>query len=211
MAIGDAYATLAELKAYAGNIPTLTTTWDNALNDALKTASRGIEGVCHRQFNDAGSATARIYHPRTSLITPVDDFQTVTGLVIKTDDDNDGVFETTWTTADYELDPLNGVRNGVPGWAFEKIRAVGAFSFPTSNLRAAVEVTARWGWAAVPAGVKSACLIVAAETFKLKDAPFGVAGVGGGPSGGDMIMRVRENPLVMKKLEDYVLHPVAVA
>jgi hypothetical protein len=68
-----------------------------------------------------------------------------------------------------------------------------------------LQVTARWGWTAVPAAVKQACLILASETFRLKGAPFGVANMDQfGP------IRVRDNPMAQKKLMPYALDPVMV-
>lgn len=215
MAIGDPYATLAELKA---RMPTINDTNDDAnLTSALATASLGIEAVCHRQFNQDSAASARVYKTGSFYLAEVDDFFTTTGLVIATDDDDDGVFEVTWAASDYQLEPLNGVVNGRPGWPYNVIRAVGTRWFPYwyhphnhhavwLPPRARLQVTAQWGWAAVPAPVKEACLVVAAETFKLKDTPYGVAGIAEWGT-----IRVRANPMAMKMLEPYVLDPVTVA
>jgi hypothetical protein len=175
MALGDPYATLAEIKSRLG----LTDTNDDLkLTNILAAASRGIEKFTGRQFNDAGSATARLYEPADLLCCLVDDFSTTTGLVIATDENDDGVFEVTWTTADYELSPLNGVVDGETGWPYWRIRGLGTKWFPVQRYpvyryrSASVQVTARWGWTAVPAPVKEACLLATEEAFKLKDAPF---------------------------------------
>ena len=62
MPIGDSYATLALLKTRL-NIANSNTDDDAALTSALAAASLEIEGITGRQFNDAGSATARVYYP----------------------------------------------------------------------------------------------------------------------------------------------------
>lgn len=198
MALGDTYATLDELKEYLQL--TDETEFDERLDDALVTSSKAIERYSGRVFNDALTVSARVFNPTRSGLAFVDDFSTITGLIIKTDDDEDGVFEETWTTADYQLEPLNGMRNGMTGWPYWQIRAVGpSLSFPKlSNGRATLQVTARWGWSAVPAPVKQACLIMAAETFKLATAPLGVAGMG--EFG---FIRVRDNRMATAKLEPY--------
>lgn len=203
MAIGDSYATLTQLKSY---LKITDADDDSELTDALASASKGITKFCGRQFNKETSATARTYRPTHAGLAMVDDFHTTTGLVIATADD-DGVFDTTWTSADYELEPFNGVRDGEPGWPYWKIRVVdsSALSFPLAS-RATLQVTAQWGWAAVPAPVKQACLILAAETFKLKDAPFGVAGFGDFGA-----VRVRDNPMAKAKLIPYRRNAVLVA
>lgn len=204
MALGDPYVTLKKLKGYEG-VPDEVD--DEVLTDALASVSREIEGHTGRQFNTDDTASPRLYVVEDRRVVLVDDFHTTDGLVVETDADGDGVFETTWTAADYQLEPLNGIVDGRPGWPYSTIRAVGVRVFPQSrHERATLRVTARWGWAEVPDPVRQACLILAAETAKLKDAPFGVAGYGDyGP------VRVRDNPKAMAKLARYVLDPVVIA
>lgn len=209
MALGDNYATLAQLKSYL-KIP--DTGDDDELNDALASASRGIEKHCNRQFNDAGAVSARVYYPDDWYSVTVEDFHTTTGLILKTDDGDDGVYETTWTTDEYQAEPLNGIVDGQTGWPFYTLSSTGRRWFAgttpgcMSTFRPPVQVTARWGWAAIPAPVKQACLIIAAETFRLKEAPFGVAGYG--EFG---VVRVRDNPMAANKLAAYRRTPVLVA
>lgn len=207
MALGDSYATLPDLKSRL-NIG--DTTDDARLTAALKAASRGIDKTCHRQFNDAGTATARIFYPDDLLFTNVDDFSTTTGLVVATDAGFAGTYSQTWQAADYQLNPLNGIVDGEPGWPYWRINAIRALWFPiragwpTGNA-ATVQVTARWGWAAVPDAVGEACLMVAAEIFKMKDAPFGVAGYGDYGA-----VRVRKNPIACMMIGPYAREPVLV-
>ena len=168
------------------------------LTGAVEAASRGIEKFCGRQFNDAGSVSARVFEVTSCHLAYVDDFHTITGLVIQTDDDDNGVYERTWTTSDYELAPLNGIVGGEIGWPFWKIRHVGwNRGFPQLR-RAGLQVTARWGWSAVPAAVTEACRIAAEEIFKLRDTPFGIGGYG------DFgVIKVRDNPFISRLLTPY--------
>lgn len=203
MALGDSYATLTEIKT---RLDIADTTDDDRLTASLASASREIEAWCGRQFNDAGTASARKYRPTGCHLVTVDDFHTTAGLVVETDTDDDGTFDTTWTSGDYELEPFNGVVSGMSGWPYNQVRAVESLTFPTGRRRATVQVTAQWGWAAVPAPVKEACLMIASETFKAGDAPFGVAGFGEfGP------VRIRMNTQAQTLLAPYRLHPVLVA
>lgn len=202
MAIGDPYATLDQLKSYL-DLPVEDVVDDTELNAALASASRGITKFCGRQFNKETSATARTFRPTREGLALVDDFHTTTGLVIATGDS--GTFDTTWASADYELGPLNGIRDGEPGWPHWKIKAVDSLSFTVAS-RATLRVTAQWGWTAVPSPVHQACLILAAETLKLKDAPFGVAGFGDFGA-----VRVRDNPMARAKLIPYRRNAVLVA
>jgi hypothetical protein len=194
MALGDTYIDVEELKS---RLEIDDTAGSDRLIGAVLSASRGIEKFCNRQFNDAGSASARVYRPDSRCGVRVDDFCTVTGLVVKSDDDNDGVFETTWSAVDYQCEPLNGVVDGESGWPFWTISAVGNRVFPCYR-RASVQVTARWGWDEVPAAVTEACRIAAEEVFKLRDTPFGVGGYG------DFgVIRVRDNPFTARMLNPY--------
>ena len=177
MTITNGYCTRPQLKTYLG-IPASAADRDDSLDDAVNTASRAIDLHCGRVFFDAGSATARVFEPFDKYTAHVDDFSTTTGLVVKTDTDNDGSFDTTWTSADYELEPASGVVAGVSGWPYYTIYAIGR-QFPVQTTwgrrRFLIQVTARWGWAAVPEPVRQATLQVASEIYRRKDAPFGVA------------------------------------
>lgn len=207
MALGSSYATDTALKARIG----ITDANDDvAINLALGAASQQIEGVCGRQFNDAGVATARVYYPDTLTTVTVDDFSTTTGLVVAADYSNAGTYSTTIAAANYQLEPLNGIVDGSPGWPYNKIRAIQTW-YPLwytsiGDPRTSIQITAQWGWATVPADVQTACLLLAEEIFKLKDAPFGVAGFGAMGA-----VRVRENPKVMAILERYIRYPIQVA
>lgn len=202
MPIGDRYATLTELK-YRLGIPDAQD--DDGLGAALDVASKGIEFCCQRQFNDAGTATARTFYVDSPRRGEVDDFHTTTGLIIATDESGEGTYTTAWTVSDYELHPLNGIVEGVPGWPYSKILGVGR-TFPVCVRRAPLRVTARWGWATVPAPVKEATLILAEEVFKLKDMPFGAGGYGEYGR-----IRARENPNVLMRISPYMRHQVLIA
>ena len=193
MALGDPYATLAELKLRL----TITDTVDDArLTEAMGTASRGIEGYCGRQFNKQTGATARVFYPKTSHRAVVHDFWTTASLVIATDTGDDGTYETTWAAGDYQLEPLDGVVDGEPGWPQWEIHAVGGRTFPTRSRRPPIQVSAQWGWNAVPAPVHEAALVAGEEAFKLKGAPFGPA------------VRIDNNPHITKMLGRYQLDPI---
>jgi hypothetical protein len=197
MALGDSYATLAELKARV-TPQTSGTANDTAMTNALSVASRAVEAFCDRQFNTATSTTSRVYTALSPVLAFVNDFHTTTDLVIKTDEDGDGTYETTWTTSDYRLAPVNGVRHGEGGWPYWQIKVRPLSTYRFVECEDSIEVTAQWGWAAVPAAVKEATLALAEETFKLKDSPYGVAGFGDYG-----MIRVRDNPKISAMLTPY--------
>lgn len=167
--MANEYASLAQLKTW---LQLDGADHDDDLNRVLTSASRAIDRYCGRIFYDSGSAAAKTFLADDPYELDVPDFHTVTGLVIATDTDSDGTFETTWTTADYQVEPLNPDA----GWPWWRIVAIDDETFPLSARRATTRVTARWGWAAEPEEVEQTTLAVAAEMFKRKDAPFGIVG-----------------------------------
>lgn len=203
MALGDPYITADELKSYMGIESDM---YDVHVSDAVASASREIEGFTHRQFNSAGSPSSRVYPVAMPDRLHVDDFSTNAGLVIETDDTADGTFATLWDVGDYELTPYNGTMNGRPGWPFTGITAVGQKRFRWSR-RATIRVTAAWGWAELPDDVRQAALILASDTFQLKDARMGIAG----SDQFGQIVRVRDNQIAANKLRPYVRGSVFVA
>lgn len=188
-----AYATLNEFKGYVG-IPTADTADDVTLQLALDAATGQVEGFCDRLFTADGSVVTRYYnawsaHTATQRrygmvgasyvgFVDVDPISTTTGLVVATDQDADGTYETTWTlNTDFRLEPVNAaVLTPVQPWT--RLVALGTKWFPKGLYRPAVSVTAKFGWpgGVVPAQVKEATLIQAERLWKRKDAPFGVAG-----------------------------------
>ena len=204
MPLGTSYATLVTLKSRLGITDTND---DTRLQSALDSATQSVEGICGRQFNDSGAATARVYYPDSPILVRVEDFSTVAGLVVAVDYSNTGNYSTVIAATNYQVEPLNGVVGGMTGFPYNRIRSINAY-YPLwwgaiGGPRASIQVTARWGWAAVPASVTEACLILAEELFKMKDAPFGVAGFGAMG-----VVRVRENPKVLALLDDLILEPI---
>jgi hypothetical protein len=208
----NVYTTLPELKA-ALSIPTSDTQDDDDLFDAILVASRSVDGDCQRHFY-------RVTEPRTLepgidlwrlRLGPFNDLVSVTSL--KTDASGDGVFETTWTAGEYQLLCADGTPNtnaGPEARPYQRIKAIGGRSFPRpswaggarSNL---IEITGVWGWPAVPDRIRRAARMMAAEVFKLRDAPFGATSVA------DLgIIRVRENPKYQALIRDYRLVEAAV-
>ena len=154
---------------------------DADITNAINAASRAIDGFCHRRFYaDADAAQVRHYSPLDKKLLSVDDLITLTSL--KTDPGGDGTFEETWTlNTDFTLQPLNreliDATNRRP-WTLIEVHPRGSFYFPTIYPRS-VEVTGKFGWPVIPAVVSSAATLLAHRYLRrMRDAPFGVIGVG---------------------------------
>jgi hypothetical protein len=178
MTITNGYATRNQVKA-ALRIGTADTIDDDLIDNCVGAASRLIDGYCNRRFWSAGTAT-HVYQAEDSFYCSIDDIAG-TAITLRTSSFADGNFDVTWTATDYQLEPLNGNLDGLT-WSYDKIRAIGDYLFPTVNAnygeQALVQVTAVFGWPAVPEPVTQATIIQASRIFKRYDSPLGVAGFG---------------------------------
>ncbi len=159
-----AYTTLALVKASLG-IPSATTSEDDAINAAIDAAEALIDNYTGRTFETA--TESRVFLPRTASILDVDDIATLTGLVIKTDEDQDGTYETTLTIGT----DFVAVGNSNPYRRFTQINQ----GWPLSIYgRPTVEITATWGYgSAVPNNIKQAALLMSCRLFQRKASPLG--------------------------------------
>lgn len=199
-----AYASVEQLKA---RLAITDDSDDTLLLDALDSASREIDQHCGRRFYADSTATARTYYADSPYCVQVDDFYETAALVVKTDSGDDGTYETTLTlNTDFFLEPLNGIVDGESGWPYRRLVATSGLIFPTSGRRPLIQVTAKWGWSAVPRPIVLACLIMAQANYKLRDAAFGAAGVA------DLgIVTVRTPAAALTKLAPYRRNPMLVA
>ena len=179
MTINQGYATRNQVKA-ALRIGTADTIDDDLIDNCVGAASRLIDGYCNRRFWQSGTAEARVFQAEDSFYCSIDDIAG-TAITLKTSSFADGNFDVTWTRSDYQLEPLNGNLDGLT-WSYDKIRAVGDYLFPTVNAnygeQALVQVTAVFGWPAIPEPVTQATIIQASRIFKRYDSPLGVVGFG---------------------------------
>ena len=171
MAITHGYITLAELKATV-NDP--MTSLDAVYERAIEAASRQIDEHCGRQFWREPVPIDRVFKACDPCELEVDDFYTVVGLSVETDDDDDGLYETVWAANDTLAEPVRRK----PGRPYTKLVTLRERRFPTTGPRWRVRVAAQWGWEAVPAPVKQACQILAVDLYKTKELLGGVAGFG---------------------------------
>jgi hypothetical protein len=180
MAITNGYATLTQIKAYMS----ISDNTDNdLLEDLVESASRSIDRIANRRFYLDAVASARLYRAYSDIFVYVDDIGTTSSLVVKTDSNGNGTYAKTLTlNQDYILDPLTASSLNRPFTQLTMVSNTETWPiFPglTQNgLRPGVQVTARWGWPAVPDDINMACLILTADLYKRKDAPGGILGLG---------------------------------
>lgn len=168
MAISNGYVSLSEVKAAAR----ITDSVDDTLLEAsIEASSRLIDGYCERRFFTNGTET-RYYSADHYYWLDVDDLASPS-ITLETSSDLDGTYDQTWTTSDYQLEPLNRTASGL-AFPATRIRAIGDYRFPVDP-ETGVKVIGVFGFAAtVPTAVKQACLIMSLRQFKRYDSPLGI-------------------------------------
>jgi hypothetical protein len=168
--LGRLYATVAALKSRLG-METTDTRDDFELHTVCFAASRALEQYCQRLFWRSAAGTARTFVPTGlyRLKLPVFcDLVSVSALA--TDASGDGTFETSWSSSDYQLLPLNpdAAPETRPYTAVKPLAR--AWPAPCGALTRddRIQITGVWGWPAVPYGVRQSALITAAELFRSK-------------------------------------------
>ena len=188
MAITNGYATLALFKTryLAGDTDE---TRDTYIETIIEAVSREIDGWCDRRFYSTTSDETRYYTAACPGSVYPDDILTITSL--KTDTDNDGIYDQAWASADYLLFPANAT----PKTWIEPSGRGSYLRFPTRRL--AVEIVGTFGYCElvdVPKPISEACYLQSFRIFKRQDAPFGV--LGGNEFG---------TPIIVNKLDGDVM------
>lgn len=159
-----AYTTTALVKSSLG-IPTATTSEDTAIAAAIDAAEALINNYTGRTFETV--TESRTFIPRTASILDIDDLATLSGLIIKTDEDQNGSFENTLVQGtDFVMvgntNPYRKVTQINQGWPLS------IYGRPT------VQVTGTWGFAStVPDNIKQAALLMSCRLFQRKASPLG--------------------------------------
>lgn len=197
MAVTNGYCTVTELRDQLGDSGSKLDL--DLLEKAINATSRAVDNHTGRRFWQDPTVQVLHYRPEDLDIAWVDDISTQTGLIIKTDPNLDYSWSQTWATTDYDLEPENADKHG-PAYAWYRILAVGDHPFVTHARRRTLQVTARFGWSAIPDAVNEATIMKAASIFRRKDAIFGVTNFAEfGP-----IRITRKDPDVMDLLSGYV-------
>lgn len=189
------YATLAQFKAAVG---ITDTTDDTALQNVLDATDTLIDLHCDRKTGFGTASETRYYTPENYNYVLVDDLVSVTTL--QTDDNADGTYETTWSSAtDYKLAPINAALDGWPYDVIETSVTVPR-SFP-KNVYLGLKLVGVFGFPSVPAAVTQAAIIQANAVWSSRTAPFAV--VGSQDLGGILRMTRALHPEAALILEPY--------
>lgn len=200
MTITNGYCTLQEVKSALRLSDSID---DTLIENSIEAASRRIDGYCGRFFyKTAATAVPLFAHDPYRLMTS--DISSTTGLIVKLDDNGDGTFETTLTlNTDYIVEPTDYLVQQRP---IRTLTMIGGYTFPMFYIpsECGVQVTAQWGWNAVPHDVREACVLLSIRQFARYNAALGVMAFA------DMAVTVRAvDPDVRDLLQPYKLLGVA--
>jgi hypothetical protein len=197
MAIVNGYCTLAEVKAALRLTDNVD---DTLLEKAIESASRRIDGYCGRWFYKTSATAVTMYPQNIYFLQFPNDVSSTTGLIVKTDTAGDGTYATTLTLGtDFIIEPTNATLRGYP---YQNIQMVGGQTLPlyVTPSFPTVQVTAQWGWSAIPSDVSQACVLLSMRQFARLNAALGVVGFA------DMALQVRAvDPDVRDLLNQYVV------
>lgn len=186
-----AYITVEQLNDWYDNRGALNPEIAESLCDA---ASKAVDDYCGRTFVADSVASARVFFADAPDVVTINDALQITA--VATDDAGAGTYSTSWSASDWFATPINNIGpNGQANWPSTAIVARLTRWF-TVSAWPSVQVTAKWGWAAVPAEVTQACLMLAAEMFASKDAPLGITAtdLGGVQVRGNLRVRALLDP-----------------
>lgn len=153
---------------------------------AVNAASRAVDDWTDRRFWADAEPTTRLVYPKGDdgyeLWLDVD-IASTSGLAIATDPNGNGSYTNVFDAADYRLWPYDATLPGSLYGGWWKLESAGRWRFDVRGINGRhgylpVQITARFGWSFLPDPVEQATLLVAAQLFKRKDAPFGVAQFG---------------------------------
>jgi len=162
------YTTLPTVKAALGKLT--ADDRDDLISAAISAASRWIDRRCGRYFYADRTPSTRTFRGSGSTvfvdldeILLVDDIASATGVTV-------AVGTTTYTpVSSFDLGPFNSPVWGRP---YNEIRAAAGWLVGYQL----VQVTAKWGWPAVPDEISQAAALLAARLYRRKDSPAGVFG-----------------------------------
>lgn len=161
---------------------------DVQLNLAVAAASRAVDRATGRQFGQTAGAELRYFsatHEARSRcwVVELDDLAVMPTVVTA-----DGA-----VTIDYTMRERNAPSKGLP-WTSMVLGGSPGWTD--------VEVTARWGWSAVPETVKEATLLQASRLLARRNSPYGVTG--SPDQGGELRLLAQVDPDVALILRPFV-------
>lgn len=165
--MSNAYATPEELVI---RLPSLDSHSYTELDESLDAASRWIDAYCGRKFWLDPTATIRVFKACDLYVLDLGahEIGSSTGVTVKTDAGL-GTFPTTVSASAYQLEPVNAPYQIGGAAPYTSVRALSTswpMAYGSTGRQELVQITAKYGWPAVPKAVKDACLSLTVARFE---------------------------------------------
>ena len=173
-AVTDPYATALEYRARTGG----SGTGDDATILLQTTAvSRYLDARLRRFFTQDAAAVTRIFdgNGQEKLWLPAD-IASITGLIVTVDLDGDYSFtdETALVLdTDFWLGPMNADKGAeVRPFEWMKVHPNSTRLSIWPEQQRAIQITAIWGWSAVPSAIKELCIAITRQLRDMEESGF---------------------------------------
>jgi hypothetical protein len=173
-AISDAYASCEE---YRARVDQSDATGDDVLLSQLSAVTQYLKGRLGRFFTRDAAVVVRTFDGNGLIRLYVPDIATATGLIVKVDLDGDFDFdnadETLTLNTHFWVGPANADK-GPEVWPFQYLEIIpgnGRLGVWPEQARA-VQVTASFGWPAVPGAIKEATISVTRQLRDIQGSGF---------------------------------------
>ena len=199
MAITNGYTTLEE---YKDRFDVGDHDDDSDIESVITAVSRSIDSICGQRFFTTAADETRYFSAewRDWLRLPE---RIVSINTLKTDNDNDRVYENSWLTTDYDLMPFNATLDGEPFRWIEKTPN-GDFAFP-KGIQKGVEIDGKFGWSSIPVPVVEACLLASHRLMARRNSPYGVSGTAALGNLTLTVQKMKADPDIMELLSPYIV------
>jgi len=200
MAITNGYTTLEE---YKDRFDVGDHDDDSDIESVITATSRSIDNICWQRFYTTAADETRYFTAEFSTYIRLPE-RIVAITTLKTDNDNDRVYENTWSaTADYDLMPFNASLDGEP-YRWIEVMPNGNYSFPKGIARG-VEIDGTFGWSSAPQPIVEACLLGSHRLMARRNTPLGVSAAAALGQMRIVVQKMKADPDIMGLLSGYIL------
>ena len=199
MAITNGYTTLEE---YKERFDVGDHDDDSDIESVITTVSRAIDKICWQRFYTTDDDETRYFSADWGDWLRLPE-RIVSINTLKTDNDNDRVYENEWLTTDYDKMPFNAALDGEP-YRWIEVTPNGSYRFP-KGVAKGVEISGKFGWSSAPEGIVNACLLGSHLLQSRRNSPYGVSGAAAVGQLTGIIQSMKQDPYIVELLSPYIL------
>lgn len=202
MAITNGYTSLNVYKQRFYDEGMGDTKDDAAIEAVITAVSRSIDNICWQRFFTTAANETRYFTADFAGWLRLPE-RIISVNTLKTDNDNDRTYESTWTVTDYDLMPYNASLDGEP-YRWIETTPNGDYSFPT-GVKKGVEISGKFGWSSAPGPIVEACLLASHRLMARRNSPYGVSGAAAVGNLTLTVEKMKSDPDIMELLKPYIM------